>query len=244
MLSDHLDRLWFGGGIGLICGHSNVFLVLQLGPSYHNNWCNHWCVFFTPSDHSDRGWSGEGMVSIWGPLHVFSAPKVSPSYCAQLAQPLVVSPNCLIVLPVPTDSCPSLQGHEWRKVKKTLWHQRFACLLTVVMCWSQASLVSFFFSFPFSLSSWMAQCCASCSADANHCKLNNLTISASLVSWDNGSWLESAWVVLGLSSRRAARYCSRSLERRLAMLILWLWSLDQTTLHCSSGVWFWDKYSG
>ena len=64
------------------------------------------------------------------------------------------------------------------------------------------------------------------------------------VSQDNGSWLDLAWVVLGLSSRRAVRYHSRSLERCLATLALWLCSLDQTTLHCSFWVWFWDKYLG
>ena len=64
------------------------------------------------------------------------------------------------------------------------------------------------------------------------------------VSRYNGSWLDSAWVVLGLSARRAARYSSLVVESRLASLVRWSCSLDQTTLCCSSCPWRGDRYSG
>ena len=60
----------------------------------------------------------------------------------------------------------------------------------------------------------------------------------------NGSWLDSTWVVLGLSSRRKASYCSFCSLSDLARLERWSVSLAQTIFCCSSLPWWGDKNSG
>ena len=65
-----------------------------------------------------------------------------------------------------------------------------------------------------------------------------------LLSRYNGSWLDSTWVVLGLSSRRKASYRSFCSLRDFARLERWLSSLSQTILCCSPLPWWGDKNSG
>ena len=60
----------------------------------------------------------------------------------------------------------------------------------------------------------------------------------------NGSWLDSTWVVLGLSSRRRAWYRSFCSLSDLARLERWLNSLAQTILCCLSLPWWGDRYLG
>ena len=60
----------------------------------------------------------------------------------------------------------------------------------------------------------------------------------------NGSWLDSTWVVLGLSSRRRASYRSFCFRRDVASLERWSDSLAQTILCCSLLLWWGDKNSG
>ena len=70
------------------------------------------------------------------------------------------------------------------------------------------------------------------------------TVRFDLMSRYNGPWLDSTWVVLGLSSRCRASYRSFCSLRDFARLERWSNSLAQTIFCCSLLLWWGDKNSG
>ena len=103
--------------------------------------------FSTLSTHSDRFWLEGGDRVNTRPFGCVLGAEIRALIWHMIGTTTGGESKPSNVLPGPTDSYLSLQGYEWCKVKKILWHQFFACLLAAVTCHPWVSLVSFLFFF-------------------------------------------------------------------------------------------------